>query len=381
MLPVWYKAAKPLIDSGEIAMLGVVQEQHAERAQLYKQWKQFDFPIVQDATASLNLQSVPIPLLIDEHGVVRSTRPRPGDLTQFVKKSFEPAEATAAKKADDTAPGKATALIATGNVYLHDIKQRDVEKAIDAFSQAVTADPSSGKAKFSLGVARRMRFDSADAKNGDFLAAAKLWSEALALNPNQYIWRRRIEQYGPRLGKPYPFYDWVDDAIASIKKRGQEPIKLTVNLTGSELAGPARAFASDTDAENPDPQSKITVVDADLVQLNASAVPAAVKPGSVVRLHLSLKAMRGKWNHEAGPLQVWVNESSNGTPEKRLLEFGRENDGATNNVSNVDFEFKTNAASDRPVVDGFVLFHFCDDEGVCFFARKDFKIEIGTIKK
>ena len=357
-------------------MLGVVQEQHAERAMLYKQWKQYDFPIVQDATTSLNLRAVAIPLFIDEYGIVRNTRPRPSDLARFVKQDFKKGSTKAAEAELD----EFEKLIAQGNLYLHDVKQRNVEKAIKTFSQAVESEPGSGKAKFSLGVAHRMRFDSPQAKDGDFETASRLWSEALASNPNQYIWRRRIEQYGPRLGKPYPFYDWVDNAIADIKKRGENPVKLSVNLTGSELAGPARTFTSNNDHKNPDPDSKIIQAEAEQLQLAASTVPAKVVPGAVTRVHLNLNVLKGKWNHEAGPLTVWVDDSSNGTPEKRLMEFAYDSMVSPGSGRNIDFEFKTAADTDSHAVSGFVLMHLCDDEGVCFYYRKNFKIDVGVIQ-
>jgi hypothetical protein len=37
--------------------------------------------------------------------------------------------------------------------------------------------------------------------------AVQYWTMALDMDSNQYIWRRRIQQYGPRLEKPYSFYD------------------------------------------------------------------------------------------------------------------------------------------------------------------------------
>ena len=282
-MPGWYKKAKPFVESGELAILGVVQEQHAERTLLYRQWKQFEFPIVQDATTSLNLAVVPIPILIDQHGIVRKTRARPNDLSKFIKQEFEK-DAVAPTKQNRSRLSRlaasdrielATLQIEKGNQLLHRIgpkKSQDIESAIDCFSKALKVDPDNGKAMFALGVAHRMRFDSPDAKIEDFEAASSNWSRALASNPNQYIWRRRIQQYGPRLGKPYPFYDWVDDAIAEIKKRGDTPVKLTVNLTGSEIAGPARTFTAADSAENPDPNEKILHTDPGLIDLALSLI-------------------------------------------------------------------------------------------------------------
>ena len=69
---------------------------------------------------------------------------------------------------------------------------------------------------FRLGVAYRKWFD--EKKDIAFFdQAVEQWGKALAMQPNQYIWRRRIQQYGPRLIKPYPFYDWVE---AATNRRG-----------------------------------------------------------------------------------------------------------------------------------------------------------------
>ena len=377
---MWHKKAKPFVESGELAILGVVQEQHAERALLYRQWKQYEFPIVQDATTSLNLAVVPIPILIDEHGIVRKTRARTKDLSKFMEQSFEKDAAELPKRKRS----EVNLQIDQGNQILHrtgSTKSEDIESAIDCFSKALELDPKNGKAMFSLGVAHRMRFDSSDSKSEDFKAASSNWSSALASNPNQYIWRRRIQQYGPRLGKPYPFYDWVDDAIADIKRRGETPVELTVALTGTEIAAPVRTFTAVGPAEkNPDPDAKILEADSGLVDLATSTVPAKVKPGGTVRVHLHMKALKGKWNSEAGPMSIWINESSLGTPEKRLIEFSSGADADSRSARNLDFEFQTKKSSEEPEVEGFVLFHFCDEQGVCSYLRENFKVKILTEK-
>ena len=85
-----------------------------------------------------------------------------------------------------------------------------------------TGSPWYGPLQFRLGVAQRFQFDSSGgARTEDFQQAAEAWTRALASNPNQYIWRRRIQQYGPGLDKPYPFYDWVTQARDAIEARGE----------------------------------------------------------------------------------------------------------------------------------------------------------------
>jgi len=98
----------------------------------------------------------------------------------------------------------------------------------------------------------------------------------------------------------------------------------------------------------------------------------------VVRLHLPFTAARSTWTAEAGPIRVWIDESSQGKPEKRLLEFVHKANLAPTNQRNIDFEFQTSSGAENPVLKGFVLFHICDDEGVCYYNRQNFEIRIET---
>ena len=43
-----------------------------------------------------------------------------------------------------------------------------------------------------------------------------------------------MQQYGPRLDKPYPFYDWVETAREEIRARGETPSPLRVEPAGAE---------------------------------------------------------------------------------------------------------------------------------------------------
>lgn len=369
---MWHAKAKPFVESGEMAILGVVQEQHAERAQLYKQWKQYDFSIAQDASTQLNLAAVPIPILIDEHGVVRKLRARPGDLDKFIKQDFSaPSETAAASQSGGSEVAK---LVMQANQILSSQTEPDVDKAIATFEQAVASEDKNGKALFGLGVAYRMRFD----KSGnidDFAKAAANWQAALAVNPNQYIWRRRIEQYGPRLTKPYPFYDWVETAQKEIVARGEEPVALKAKLTGTEVASPRQAANSAKDKpENPDPEAKI-LKDEKFLAVTATTVPAVTKSKKQMRVHLHCSIEGAKWNDEAPGMQVWIDDSSDGAPESRLLEYsvGNQKPGSTRTV---DFEFQLADAKQPAKVRGFVLFHCCDDSDVCFYYRKDFELPV-----
>ena len=85
----------------------------------------------------------------------------------------------------------------------------EIDQAIVAYPRAVQIEPEDGPTHFHLGVTYRKRYDSDHRQLEDFRKAVEHWDQALDIDPNQYIWRRRIQQYGPRLDKPYSFYDWV----------------------------------------------------------------------------------------------------------------------------------------------------------------------------
>jgi hypothetical protein len=80
---------RDFVKQGRLVLLGVTQEQHPDRCRLFAQWKRFDWPILHDPIDLLEASAVPIVVAIDEHGIVRSVRPRPETLAaQFLDRSF-----------------------------------------------------------------------------------------------------------------------------------------------------------------------------------------------------------------------------------------------------------------------------------------------------
>jgi hypothetical protein len=182
--------------------------------------------------------------------------------------------------------------------------------AIDAYAAATRADLRDGRAFFRLGVALRRRYESAAQPENDFQAAVENWGRALELDPNQYIWRRRIQQYGPRLGKPYPFYDWVPEAERAIRERGERPVELPVRPEGAEIAKPTQGFEAFPSATAPDPTGQVARIEPGSVTAEVTVVPRAVVPGQAARVHVVFRvaAPPGKvhWNNEAEPLRWWL---------------------------------------------------------------------------
>lgn len=216
-------------------MLGVAQEQHPARCLLFARWKRLEMTIVYDPINALGCKGVPIAVAVDEHGVVRGTRVRAETLQRdFLAKTFEPAKTKApadprfaatlaALEKRATATGTGRAWRDYGDALILRKGASGIAEAMLAYTLAANADPTDGYALFRLGVCYRMRHESPTRKAGDAAEAMKLWNKARQLDKGQYIWRRRIEQYGPKSARPYIFYDWMAEAINEITRRGEKP--------------------------------------------------------------------------------------------------------------------------------------------------------------
>ena len=376
---MWNKTAQPYVDDGKLVVLGVIQEQHPERCKLYAQWKNFEWPIVYDQMNSLGIAVVPVPLLIDEHGVVRNARPSPRDLASFMKEKFE-------KPTDTERPATVVARPLTHEAATSDAVE-SIDTVIASRKKLIAANPEDAVAMFQLGVAYRAKFDAPGGKPKDFEQASQLWTAARQINPNQYIWRRRIEQYGPRLEKPYPFYDWVPTAIAEIEKRGEKPVELKVALSGSEIAKRSGKFVKDESAaKNPDPNNKITR-DTALIQLRPTVVPSKIAPfktnrrgqkiPGVARVHLVMTPEDAKWNNESEGVSVWIDKQTGGTTSKQMISLDNPKSPESNEMRNIEFEFQVGEGATECQVSGFVLYNVCEDEsGQCVYRRQDFTVDI-----
>ncbi|MFT5301522.1 MAG: hypothetical protein ACI814_002328 [Mariniblastus sp.] len=253
-----------------------------------------------------------------------------------------------------------------------------------AIERAVTAKSTElqGSGLFRLGVAYRTLFDLTNDDGQDpedFRNAAKAWSAALELNPNQYIWRRRIQQYGPRQIKPYPFYDWVDEAIQEVAARGEVPIKLTVPLSKAEIAQPKRGFESDQGAVSPDPDARIKLDVENVVGFHATVVPQKIKPSQAVRVHLRFEPSGGHWNNEADPLEVWVEQNDSGSVSQQRLVHAGQQKPSSDEPRTLEFEFQSDAALKPGTVPlkGYALYYVCTTEdGQCLYRRQNFVVQV-----
>src|SRR5215469_3607288 len=264
-VPGWHEATKEWQKEGKVQMAGIIEEQHPDRGRLFMQWKQMPWPVLVDSLDLLGVSAVPITLAVDEYGVIRMVNPAPGEIEEkFINRTFErpvslPEVANRAPDLDALKQATESNTVVSWADYANAVVEwggpQRTSEAIQAYQRALRLDPASGPLHFRLGAAYRKRYDSNFRQPEDFQKAVEQWSAALEIDPNQYIWRRRIQQYGPRLDKPYPFYDWVATARKEIAVRGETPVPLSVEPAGAEIAHPEKTFAgSQGNVKEPDPR-------------------------------------------------------------------------------------------------------------------------------
>ncbi|MEW6160612.1 MAG: tetratricopeptide repeat protein [Verrucomicrobiota bacterium] len=375
-------------------MIGIVQEQHADRAGLFMQWKRMDWPILVDSLNLLNVQAVPITLAIDEHGIIRKVGIPGKDAAafarEFVEQKYEPASGTAQKKArlpnfemlrEQTSGNTPEAWLDLADALT--LWTDRLDEAIQAYHKAIELSPKDPRAHFRLGVAYRKRFDSVARQAADFQSAVDEWTRALDLNPNQYIWRRRIQQYGPRLDKPYSFYDWVLTARTEIRARGETPIALTVEPSGAEFAHPVKNFeASGNEWQEPDPQNRVTRDNGEFIQIEVTTVPPVIKAGKSARMHVSLRPnekTKAHWNNEAGGLKVWLNPPPGWSIERRSLGLKNPPQETSREVRHIEFEIQSplDVKPGQIRVPGYAVYYVCEDvNGACLYRRQDLLLPV-----
>ncbi len=376
-MPVWHRATEKWRASGELQLVGITQEQHPDRCQLFAQWQGIEWPILWDPFNLTGSTAVPFACLIDEHGVVRDVVRKVETIgDSFLAKEFEKPN----KKPNDLFDVEHRAALA-------DLLWKGTERmdaAIESLEKAAKKNPRDAALLFHAGVARRMRTDSPLSRPDDFQAAIDHWAAARAIDPNQYIWRRRIQQYGPRLDKPYPFYTWVDQARDEIRARGETPVALVAELTGSERAGKAR-FAAAAEATAPDPDGKIHRDAENLVAVETAVAWDTSGKSATATVHVTLRPdpLRDvHWTNDVEPLTVWIGDPE--LPEgwkasTRLIEYPQPPSEVSSEVRRVDLEVQLPEKARKGTLKGYALYYVCEGEtGECVYRRRDFVVEFSS---
>jgi len=417
----------PYIEAGDLVVIGLVQEQHPQRAMLYAQWQQIDWPILWDPFNTTGAAAVPNAYLIDEHGILRGKRLNAERLEAFMQANYAAPDEPA-----PTAEHPDRLLMAQyrddSESYVWLISNLTFRRTID-LQQAVVGLENSfpfmnhrgpeALNYFQMGVALRMRYDSEHRQPDDFQAAIDAWIRALERDPNQYIWRRRIQQYGPMSDKPYPFYDWIETAQQEIAERGETPVDVPIPLTQAELATRNSALVPEQDIENPDPEGRVTIDEDGLIEITAAVAFDTQRPDNPeaprhARVLLELRPTPDKgahWNNEATPLTIWIDADSlpegwsvespllihpppapgTGTPQETApgIAPGTEaqRDGASSTEPrSVDFGLEItpgHGVANSHVLTGYALYNVCEDGdfGQCLYLRQPFEIHISVSRR
>jgi len=402
-VPGWHDSTLELQKQGKIRMVGIIQEQHPERARLFMQWKQMNWPILVDSLDLLEVTYVPITVLIDEHGIVRSVvSPRVDPLVAlegFIDREFDASEEGAAAAGALPLPDKLRASMdETDAADWRELAQAlfswtappRLDEAIEAYARAIALEPDHGWTRFRAGVAYRARADSDRGSGEDFSRAIEEWTSALEIDPNNYIWRRRIQQYGPRLDKPYPFYDWVSEARRDVEARGESPVELTVEPRGAELARPAREFAEaeavERDLERDD---RIHRDPGKFVEVRTVVVPGTAPAGVTARVHVELEpnpAADAHWNNEVGGLVLWLDPPDGWSVDRRRVELDNPAasvGAASDEVRRVEFEVQgPESGATGVVLPAYALYYVCEGiDGACLYRRQDIEVRLEIARK
>ena len=398
-MPVWHESTKDLRANEELVVIGITQEQHADRCRLYAQWQGIDWPILWDPFNLTETKAVPVITAVDEFGVVRSQRPLAESLVEdFLIQVYEPPsegedphpavtrallESDAGEGADPDATPWALARL----LWPTGADRVDIDRALDVLQAAALEKGADPRVMFRLGVAQRLRYDSPWGRPEDLAACLESWTRALRQDASQYIWRRRIQQYGPRLDKPYPFYDWIETAREELIARGESPHPVQVALSGAEVAEGSRELAwKASEAKPPDPKGVLPRDKEGLVRIDVAAAPHT--PGKraqpVSRVHLVLRPSQSQdvhWANEAGPGQVWIDLPEGWSAESRTFELPTHEEASSAETRVLDFEVvrgETEEDSDD-TLRGYAVYFVCQGEsGACSFLRQDFELSLPT---
>jgi hypothetical protein len=386
---VWHAATKDLRRSGKLEVVAIVQDQHPDRDRLFLQWKQVDWPVLADPLNLLNLETVPITIAVDEFGIVRFTElPMSAAKTieqTFVDQKYEPRDASVEPKPDLDALSRAPRRTAAEAIAYGDAAAvwggaERADEAIDAYREAVRLDPRNAIAHFRLGSALRERYDSAARRGTDFQEAVTQWDRALELEPNRYIYRRRAQQYGPRLEVPYNLFDWIPTARAEITARGETPVPLQVEPGESELGSLPTNTVHLRKSSEPDPGGRLRRDQGEFIAMEATVAPLAVRSGEEVRVHVTFRPnleRKAHWNNSVDPLTIWLKLPEGWRADRAPIVVPNAGQEVSQEVRSAQFQLRApaDAHAGQVKIGGYATYYVCEDvRGVCVYRRRDIEI-------
>ncbi|MFH1416737.1 MAG: TlpA disulfide reductase family protein [Planctomycetota bacterium] len=341
-MPRWHEKMKPFVDTGKLVVIGVAQEQHADRCRLFAQWHGIDWPILHDALNLTGVEKVPTLVAIDEHGLVRNTQPDADSIVaEFITKTYDAPKVAPFIGPDKLPDPRATRRYAGearraeewrehGNALILAGKPAQIDEAIDkAYPQVIGREPGDADSLFRLGVAHMIRHESPQRRPDDFQSAIDAWRKAHGLRSRNEVFHRRIQQYGPCVDKPFAFYGWVATARKAIVDRGDESVALQSWPCEIERAKPAKKFKYDKKQRGPslDEHEKANEDRDGLVGLSYVAVPGTEQEHKRIVQELMVlrpDAARGiEWAESADPPRLWLEKPKTGRVSKLFVECAK----------------------------------------------------------
>jgi peroxiredoxin len=237
-LPKWYEKTQPLVADKKLVVIGIAQDQYADRARLFLQWKQIDWPVMFDPVDLVGVQNLPVVVAIDEYGYVRDPAARLDTFEdKFVAKTFAKPDTPAYYNTEELPEPKVTRRVAGqgndatawrnhGDAIVFSGREPLLDEAVTVYTKVTHMTPGDAGAFFRLGVAYRLRADSSRKKDGDEAAALAAWAKAAKLSPNQNIFRGRAQQFHADAKKAATLHKWIATARKEITARKEKPIVL-----------------------------------------------------------------------------------------------------------------------------------------------------------
>jgi tetratricopeptide (TPR) repeat protein len=238
-VPAWDKDTREAVAAGSLVVLGIAQEQHADRCRLFAQWQGISWPILHDPLNFVGIEKLPLAVLIDEHGFVRALkRNAKGSLSDLLARTYkapkdplppEEEELTlpryTARRADEAR--SADGYRVHGDACVLAGRPDQIREAVNAYRQAIEKDPADADAFFRLGVALSIREAGQFKEDGDAKAAREAIARACTLRPANRVFRQRRGLFADDEAERDDSYDWIPAARKAITARGEEPVALS----------------------------------------------------------------------------------------------------------------------------------------------------------
>lgn len=256
-VPQWYRKLKKHVDDGKLVIIGIAQEQHADHAALFAQWKGLTGPMMHDPVNYLHVDRLPSFVCVDQNGYVRNIKPDLKTIEErFINRKFAGKPAHIPENTEEPPNTVVTRRYANesrmpqdqiihGEALLISALPPQIDEAIEYYQKAIAEDAKNARAYFGLGVAHCMRFNGEAPQPGDLKAALDAWTRAVELVPKNEVYRERLREHSPiESDQPSP-QAWIKTARKSITRRGDTPQPLS-----------ADPFAASTPEEKEKPKAE-----------------------------------------------------------------------------------------------------------------------------